>query len=134
MPLYVYRAYEDKFRGLNDMDCISIIEADNLEDANKYAREASFRLIQDNDIIYNSLYSEAEDKYERIFGVRFNDEPEMQEKFANILQKIIKADVLYELYELNEDMTISYSIEEMLEKAKEDFEDFVSDFGRFRFW
>lgn len=134
MSLYVYRAYEDKFRGLNDMDCISIIEADNLEDANKYAREASFRLIQDNDIIYNSLYSEAEDKYERIFGVRFNDEPEMQEKFANILQKIIKADVLYELYELNEDMTISYSIEEMLEKAKEDFEDFVSDFGRFRFW
>lgn len=134
MALYVYRAYEDKFRGLNDMDCISIIEADNLEDANKYAREASFRLIQDSDIIYNSLYSEAEDKYERIFGVRFNDEPEMQEKFANILQKIIKADVLYELYELNEDMTISYSIEEMLEKAKEDFEDFVSDFGRFRFW
>ena len=134
MSLYVYRAYEDKFRGLNDMDCISIIEADNLEDANKYAREASFRLIQDNDIIYNSLYSEAEDKYERIFGVRFNDEPEMQEKFANILQKIIKADVLYELYELNEDMTISYSIEEMLEKAKEDFEDFVLDFGRFRFW
>ena len=134
MPLYVYRAYEDKFRGLNDMDCISIIEADNLEDANKYAREASFRLIQDNDIIYNSLYSEAEDKYERIFGVRFNDEPEMQEKFANILQKIIKADVLYELYELNEDMTIPYSIEEMLEKAKEDFEDFVLDFGRFRFW
>ena len=134
MSLYVYRAYEDKFRGLNDMDCISIIEADNLEDANKYAREASFRLIQDNDIIYNSLYSEAEDKYERIFGVRFNDEPEMQEKFANILQKIIKADVLYELYELNEDMTIPYSIEEMLEKAKEDFEDFVLDFGRFRFW
>jgi hypothetical protein len=134
MALYVYRAYEDKFRGLNDMDCISIIEADNLEDANKYAREASFRLIQDNDIIYNSLYSEAEDKYERIFGVRFNDEPEMQEKFANILQKIIKADVLYELYELNEDMTIPYSIEEMLEKAKEDFEDFVLDFGRFRFW
>lgn len=134
MSLYVYRAYEDKFRGLNDMDCISIIEADNLEDANKYAREASFRLIQNNDIIYNSLYSEAEDKYERIFGVRFNDEPEMQEKFANILQKIIKADVLYELYELNEDMTISYSIEEMLEKAKEDFEDFVLDFGRFRFW
>lgn len=129
MSLYVYRAYEDKFRGLNDMDCISIIEADNLEDANKYAREASFRLIQDNDIIYNSLYSEAEDKYERIFGVRFNDEPEMQEKFANILQKIIKADVLYELYELNEDMTIPYSIEEMLEKAKEDFEDFVVDFG-----
>ena len=108
MSLYVYRAYEDKFRGLNDMDCISIIEADNLEDANKYAREASFRLIQDNDIIYNSLYSEAEDKYERIFSVRFNDEPEMQEKFANILQKIIKADVLYELYELNEDITISY--------------------------
>ena len=134
MSLYVYRAYEDKFRGLNDMDCISIIKVDNLEDANKYAREASFRLIQDNDIIYNSLYSEAEDKYERIFGVRFNDEPEMQEKFANILQKIIKADVLYELYELNEDMTISYSIEEMLEKAKEDFEDFVLDFGRFRFW
>ena len=134
MSLYVYRAYEDKFRGLNDMDCISIIEADNLEDANKYAREASFRLIQDNDIIYNSLYSEAEDKYERVFGVRFNDEPEMQEKFANILQKIIKADVLYELYELNEDMTIPYSIEEMLEKAKEDFEDFVLDFGRFRFW
>lgn len=130
MSLYVYRAYEDKFRGLNDMDCISIIEADNLEDANKYAREASFRLIQDNDIIYNSLYSEAEDKYERIFGVRFNDEPEMQEKFANILQKIIKADVLYELYELNEDMTISYSIEEMLGKAKEDFEDFVLDFGK----
>ncbi len=130
MALYVYRAYEDKFRGLNDMDCISIIEADNLEDANKYAREASFRLIQDNDIIYNSLYSEAEDKYERIFGVRFNDEPEMQEKFANILQKIIKADVLYELYELNEDMTIPYSIEEMLEKAKEDFEDFVLDFGK----
>ena len=58
----------------------------------------------------------------------------MQEKFANILQKIIKADVLYELYELNEDMTIPYSIEEMLEKAKEDFEDFVLDFGRFRFW
>ena len=134
MSLYVYRAYEDKFRGLNDMDCISIIKVDNLEDANKYAREASFRLIQDNDIIYNSLYSEAEDKYERIFGVRFNDEPEMQEKFANILQKIIKADVLYELYELNEDMTIPYSIEEMLEKAKEDFEDFVLDFGRFRFW
>ena len=134
MSLYVYRAYEDKFRGLNDMDCISIIKVDNLEDANKYAREASFRLIQDSDIIYNSLYSEAEDKYERIFGVRFNDEPEMQEKFANILQKIIKADVLYELYELNEDMTISYSIEEMLEKAKEDFEDFVLDFGRFRFW
>ena len=134
MSLYVYRAYEDKFRGLNDMDCISIVEADNLEDANKYAREASFRLIQDNDIIYNSLYSEAEDKYERIFGVRFNDEPEMQEKFANILQKIIKADVLYELYELNEDMTIPYSIEEMLEKAKEDFEDFDLDFGRFRFW
>ena len=134
MSLYVYRAYEDKFRGLNDMDCISIIKVDNLEDANKYAREASFRLIQDNDIIYNSLYSEAEDKYERVFGVRFNDEPEMQEKFANILQKIIKADVLYELYELNEDMTISYSIEEMLEKAKEDFEDFVLDFGRFRFW
>ena len=134
MSLYVYRAYEDKFRGLNDMDCISIIKVDNLEDANKYAREASFRLIQDNDIIYNSLYSEAEDKYERVFGVRFNDEPEMQEKFANILQKIIKADVLYELYELNEDMTIPYSIEEMLEKAKEDFEDFVLDFGRFRFW
>ncbi len=134
MSLYVYRAYEDKFRGLNDMDCISIIEADNLEDANKYAREASFRLIQDNDIIYNSLYSKAEDKYERIFGVRFNDEPEMQEKFANILQKIIKADVLYELYELNKDMTIPYSIEEMLEKAKKDFEDFVLDFGRFRFW
>ena len=38
MSLYVYRAYEDKFRGLNDMDYISIIEADNLEDANKYAR------------------------------------------------------------------------------------------------
>ena len=118
MSLYVYRAYEDKFRGLNNMDYISIIEADNLEDANKYAREASFRLIQDNDIIYNSLYSEAEDKYERIFGVRFNDEPEMQEKFANILQKIIKADVLYELYELNEDMTIPYSIEEMLKKQR----------------
>lgn len=77
MSLYVYRAYEDKFRGLNNMNYIFIIEADNLEDANKYAREASFRLIQDNDIIYNSLYSEAEDKYERIFGVRFNDEPEM---------------------------------------------------------
>ena len=130
MPLYVYRAYEDKFRGLNDMDCISIVEANNLDDANEYAREASFRLIQDNDIIYNSLYSEAEDRYERIFGVRFNDEPEMQEKFANILQKIIKADVLYELYELNEDMTILSSIEEMLEKAKEDFEDFVLDFGK----
>lgn len=129
MPLYVYRVYEDKFRGLNDMDCISIVEADNLDDANKYAREASFRLIQDSDIIYNSLYSEAEDKYERIFGIRFNDEPEMQEKFANILQKIIEADVLYEAYELNDDMTFSYSIEEMLEFAKEDFEDFVIDFG-----
>ena len=134
MPLYVYRAYEDKFRGLNDMDCISIVEADNLDDANEYAREASFRLIQDSDIIYNSLYSEAEDKYEQIFGVRFNDEPEMQKNFANILQKIIEADILYEAYELNEDMTFSYSIEEMLEKAKEDFEDFVLDFGRFRFW
>lgn len=129
MPLYVYRAYEDKFRGLNDMDCISIVEADNLDDANEYAREASFRLIQDSDIIYNSLYSEAEDKYERIFGIRFNNEPEMQEKFANILQKIIEADVLYEAYELNDDMTFSYSIEEMLEMAKEDFEDFVIDFG-----
>ena len=129
MPLYVYRAYEDKFRGLNDMDCISIVEADNLDDANEYAREASFRLIQDSDIIYNSLYSEAEDKYEQIFGVRFNDEPEMQKNFANILQKIIEADILYEAYELNEDMTFSYSIEEMLEKAKEDFEDFVIDFG-----
>ena len=134
MPLYVYRAYEDKFRGLNDMDCISIVEADNLDDANEYAREASFRLIQDSDIIYNSLYSEAEDKYEQIFGVKFNDEPEMQENFVNILQKIIEADILYEVYELNEDMTIPYSIEEMLEKAKEDFEDFVLDFGRFRFW
>ena len=130
MPLYVYRAYEDKFRGLNDMDCISIVEADNLDDANEYAREASFRLIQDSDIIYNSLYSEAEDKYEQIFGVRFNDEPEMQENFANILQKIIEADILYEAYELNEDMTFSYSIEEMLEEAKEDFEDFVLDFGK----
>ena len=129
MPLYVYRAYEDKFRGLNDMDCISIVEVDNLDDANEYAREASFRLIQDSDIIYNSLYSEAEDKYEQIFGVRFNDEPEMQKNFANILQKIIEADILYEAYELNEDMTFSYSIEEMLEKAKEDFEDFVIDFG-----
>ena len=129
MPLYVYRAYEDKFRGLNDMDCISIVEADNLDDANEYAREASFRLIQDSDIIYNSLYSEAEDKYEQIFGVRFNDEPEMQKNFANILQKIIEADILYEVYELNEDMTFFYSIEEMLEKAKEDFEDFVIDFG-----
>ena len=129
MPLYVYRAYEDKFRGLNDMDCISIVEADNLDDANEYAREASFRLIQNSDIIYNSLYSEAEDKYEQIFGVRFNDEPEMQEKFANILQKIIEADVLYEVYELNDDMTFSYSIEEMLEIAKENFEDFVIDFG-----
>ena len=129
MPLYVYRAYEDKFRGLNDMDCISIVEADNLDDANEYAREASFRLIQDSDIIYNSLYSEAEDKYEQIFGVRFNDEPEMQKNFANILQKIIEADILYEAYELNEDMTFSYSIEEMLEEAKEDFEDFVIDFG-----
>ena len=129
MPLYVYRAYEDKFRGLNDMDCISIVEADNLDDANEYAREASSRLIQDSDIIYNSLYSEAEDKYEQIFGVRFNDEPEMQKNFANILQKIIEADILYEAYELNEDMTFSYSIEEMLEKAKEDFEDFVIDFG-----
>ena len=129
MPLYVYRAYEDKFRGLNDMDCISIVEADNLDDANEYAREASFRLIQDSDIIYNSLYSEAEDKYEQIFGVRFNDEPEMQENFANILQKIIEADILYEVYELNEDMTFFYSIEEMLEEAKEDFEDFVIDFG-----
>ena len=129
MPLYVYRAYEDKFRGLNDMDCISIVEADNLDDANEYAREASFRLIQDSDIIYNSLYSEAEDKYEQIFGVRFNDEPEMQENFANILQKIIEADILYEVYKLNDDMTFSYSIEEMLEEAKEDFEDFVVDFG-----
>ena len=129
MLLYVYRAYEDKFRGLNDMDCISIVEADNLDDANEYAREASFRLIQDSDIIYNSLYSEAEDKYEQIFGVRFNDEPEMQENFANILQKIIEADILYEVYELNDDMTFSYSIEEMLEMAKEDFEDFVIDFG-----
>jgi hypothetical protein len=129
MPLYVYRAYEDKFCGLNDMDCISIVEADNLDDANEYAREASFRLIQDSDIIYNSLYSEAEDKYEQIFGVRFNDEPEMQENFANILQKIIEADVLYEVYELNDDMTFSYSIEEMLEIAKEDFEEFVVDFG-----
>jgi len=129
MPLYVYRAYEDKFCGLNDMDCISIVEADNLDDANEYAREASFKLIQDNDIIYNSLYSEAEDKYEQIFGVRFNDEPEMQENFANILQKIIEADILYEVYELNDDMTFSYSIEEMLEEAKEDFEDFVVDFG-----
>ena len=113
---------------------ISIVEADNLDDANEYAREASFRLIQDSDIIYNSLYSEAEDKYEQIFGVKFNDEPEMQENFVNILQKIIEADILYEVYELNEDMTIPYSIEEMLEKAKEDFEDFVLDFGRFRFW
>ena len=129
MPLYVYRAYEDKFRGLNDMDCISIVEADNLDDANEYAREASFRLIQDSDIIYNSLYSEAEDKYEQIFGVRFNDEPEMQENFANILQKIIEADILYEVYELNDDMTYPYSIEEMLEEAKEDFEDFVVDYG-----
>ena len=33
MALYVYRAYEDKFRGLNDMDCISIVEADNLDDS-----------------------------------------------------------------------------------------------------
>ena len=129
MPLYVYRAYEDKFCGLNDMDCISIVEADNLDDANEYAREASFRLIQDSDIIYNSLYSEAEDKYEQIFGVRFNDEPEMQENFANILQKIIEADILYEVYELNDDMTYPYSIEEMLEEAKEDFEEFVVDFG-----
>ena len=53
----------------------------------------------------------------------------MQKNFANILQKIIEADILYEAYELNEDMTFSYSIEEMLEKAKEDFEDFVIDFG-----
>lgn len=54
----------------------------------------------------------------------------MQEKFANILQKIIEADVLYEAYELNDDMTFSYSIEGMLEFAKEDFEDFVIDFGK----
>ena len=53
----------------------------------------------------------------------------MQENFANILQKIIEADILYEVYELNDDMTFSYSIEEMLEMAKEDFEDFVIDFG-----
>jgi hypothetical protein len=53
----------------------------------------------------------------------------MQENFANILQKIIEADILYEVYELNNDMTFSYSIEEMLEIAKEDFEEFVVDFG-----
>ena len=131
MPLYVYRAYEDKFRGLNDMDYISIVEADNLDDANEYAREASFRLIQDSNIIYNSLYSEAEDKYEQIFGVRFNDEPEMQEKFANILQKIIEADVLYEAYELNDELieACELSIEELQKMAEEDIEEFVADYA-----
>ena len=119
-----------RFYGLYDMDCISIIEADDLNGANDYAREVSLRLIQDNDIIYNSLYSEAEDKYEQIFEVRFNNEPEMQEKFTNILQRIIETDVLYEIYELNEDIIVSYSIEEMFEKAERDFEDFVLDFGK----
>ena len=56
----------------------------------------------------------------------------MNQKFKKNCQyslKIIEANVLYEAYELNKDMTIFYSIEEMLEEAKEDFEDFIINFG-----
>ena len=128
MQLYVYRAYEYKFCGLHNLEKIAVIEAKDKEDAEDCAKEAAYDIIMNNDCIFSDLYNEANDKFEKIMGFEY-DSNAYDERFSNILNKLVSEDVAFKVFELSEDATYSYSIEELQEIAEEDIEEFVADYA-----
>lgn len=131
MALYVYRAFEYKFCGLYDVETIKVIQADNLEDAQKAAEESSCDLILNTSNVYESLYEEALKKYQSIYKIPYEicEQGYFSDKFSTILRKMIMEDVCTEIFELNSDIINSFSIEELEKMANEDLEDFIANYA-----
>ena len=128
MSLYVYRAYQYKFCGLHDLEKIEVIEAKNMEDAKDWAKEAAYDIIMNDDRIFGDLYNEVNDKFEQIMGFPY-DSNAYNERFSNILNKLISNDIAFEVFEINEDVINTYSIQQLQDMAEEDFENFIADFS-----
>ena len=128
MSLYVYRAYQYKFCGLHDLEKIEVIEAKNMEDAKDWAKEAAYDIIMNDDRIFGDLYNEVNDKFEQIMGFPY-DSNAYDERFSNILNKLISNDIAFEVFEINEDVINTYSIQQLQDMAEEDFENFIADFS-----
>ncbi len=128
MNLYVYRAYEYKFCGLYDLEKIAVIQAKDKEDAEEDAKEAAYDIIMNNDCIFSDIYNEANDKFEKIMGFSY-DSNVYNERFSNILNKLISEDIAFQIFELNEELINNYSIQELQTMAEENFEEFIADFS-----
>lgn len=128
MALYVYRAFEYKFCGLYDIEIIKVIQADNFEDAKKAAKESSCSLILNTSNVYESLYAEALEKYQKIYQMPY-EENYFNDKFSSILKKNILDDVCTEVFELNQDLIQNLSIEKLEEMAKEDLDNFIMNYA-----
>ena len=130
MALYVYKACEYKFCGLYDIEVIKVIEANNFEDAEEAAKEASYDLIMSSSNVYESLYEEAHEKYQKIYGISY-EEDSFNDKFSAILNKLIADDIYVQVFELDDEQIekLELSIEELQEMAEEDIEDFIADYA-----
>lgn len=99
-----------------------------MEDAKDWAKETAYDIIMNDDRIFGDLYNEANDKFEQIMGFPYGSNA-YDERFSNILNKLVSGDIAFEVFELNEDAIQSYSIQELQEMAEEDVEMFIADFA-----
>lgn len=99
-----------------------------MEDAKDWAKETAYDIIMNDDRIFGDLYNEANDKFEQIMGFPYGSNT-YDERFSNILNKLISGDIAFEVFELNEDAIQSYSVQELQKMAEEDIEMFIADFA-----
>lgn len=99
-----------------------------MEDAKDWAKETAYDIIMNDDRIFGDLYNEANDKFEQIMGFPYGSNA-YDERFSNILNKLVSGDIAFEVFELNEDAIQSYSVQELQEMAEEDIESFVADYA-----
>ena len=99
-----------------------------MEDAKDWAKEAAYDIIMNDDRIFGDLYNEANDRFEQIMEFPY-DSNAYDERFSNILNKLVSNDIAFEVFEINEDIINNYSIQQLQDMAEEDFENFIADFS-----
>ena len=113
--LYVVRAYEQIYSGMHGMEDWFVTDADDLDDVEEEAREASFDVIASYGEIYESFESDAE----------LNGLEEGTDEWEAFIEESEHEDVAYDIWEV---MTDKYTFDEIDEFLSRDPDGFVDEY------
>ena len=116
--LYVVRAYEQIYSGMHGMEDWFVTDADDLDEVEMEAREASFDVIDTYNEIYESFESDAE----------LNSLEEGTEEWEAFIEESRLEDMAYDIWEVT---TNKYTIDEIGKILARDPDGFVDEYCQF---